>query len=75
MAQNFWGAIFAFCTNFIVAVVVSLATRPRPEAELVGLVHSLTPKPARSHIAWWKRPEALAVAVLVGAIAINIFFY
>jgi SSS family solute:Na+ symporter len=75
MAQNFWGAIFAFSTNFIVAVVVSLATKPRPEAELVGLVHSLTPKPARANIVWWKRPEALAVAVLVGAIAINIFFY
>jgi SSS family solute:Na+ symporter len=75
MAQNFWGAIFAFSTNFVVAVVVSLATKARPEAELVGLVHSLTPKPARAHIAWWKRPEALAVSVLAGAIAINIFFY
>jgi SSS family solute:Na+ symporter len=75
MAQNFWGAIFAFSTNFIIAVVVSLATKPRPEAELVGLVHSLTPKPARAHIVWWKRPEALAVAVLLGAIAVNIFFY
>ena len=75
MAQNFWGAIFAFSTNFVVAVVVSLATKARPDAELVGLVHSLTPKPARAHIAWWKRPEALAVAVLAGAVAINIFFY
>jgi len=75
MAQNFWGAIFAFSTNFIIAVVVSLATKARPEAELVGLVHSLTPKPALEHSAWWKRPEALAVAVLVGAIAVNIFFY
>ncbi|MGA3081246.1 MAG: sodium:solute symporter family protein, partial [Terracidiphilus sp.] len=68
MAQNFWGAIFAFSTNFVVAVVVSLATKARPDAELVGLVHSLTPKPARAHIAWWKRPEALAVAVLAGAV-------
>ena len=60
MAQNFWGAIFAFSTNFIVTVVVSLVTKPRPESELVGLVHSLTPKPhARAH-RWWKRPEALA---------------
>jgi SSS family solute:Na+ symporter len=75
MAQNFWGAIFAFTTNFVIAVVVSLLTKPRPESELVGLVHSLTPKPSRAHIVWWKRPEALAVAVLLGAIAINIFFY
>ena len=27
-----------------------------------------------AHLVWWKRPEALAVAVLVGAIALNIFF-
>jgi solute:Na+ symporter, SSS family len=75
MAQNFYGAIAAFCTNFVVAVLVSLMTKPRPEAELVGLVHSLTPKPETSHLVWWKRPETLAVAVLLGAIALNIFFY
>ena len=45
MAQNFWGAIFAFSVNCVVAVIVSLVTKPRPESELVGLVHSLTPKP------------------------------
>jgi SSS family solute:Na+ symporter len=74
MAQNFYGAIFAFGTNLIVAVVVSLCTKPRPEAELVGLVHSLTPKPPRLHNRWWKSPEALAVAILICAIALNIFF-
>src|SRR6185437_11289490 len=45
MAQNFWTAIFAFSVNLVVTVVVSLATRPQAEAELVGLVYSLTPKP------------------------------
>ncbi|MGA8672561.1 MAG: Na+/galactose cotransporter, partial [Terracidiphilus sp.] len=74
MAQNFYGAIFAFGTNLVVAVVVSLCTKPRPEAELVGLVHSLTPKPPRAHNRWWKSPEALAVAILICAIALNIFF-
>ena len=74
MAQNFWGAIFAFGTNFIVTVIVSLFTKPRPESELVGLVHSLTPKPPRAHDRWWKSPEALGIAVLLGAIALNIFF-
>ena len=75
MAQNFWTAIFAFSANFLVTVVMSYCTKARPEAELVGLVHSLTPKPERARIAWWKRPEALAVAVLLGAVALNIFFY
>jgi SSS family solute:Na+ symporter len=75
MAMNFWTAIFAFSANFVVTVVVSYCTKARPEAELVGLVHSLTPKPVRAHIAWWKRPEALAVGVLLGAVGLNIFFY
>jgi SSS family solute:Na+ symporter len=74
MAQNFYGAIFAFSTNFIVAVIVSLMTKPKPDAELVGLVRSLTKMPSHAHLPWWKRPEALAVAVLLGAIALNIFF-
>jgi SSS family solute:Na+ symporter len=74
MAQNFWGAIFAFGTNFIVTVVVSLLTKPRAESELVGLVHSLTPKPPRAHLQWWKSPEALAVAILLVAVGLNIFF-
>jgi SSS family solute:Na+ symporter len=55
-------------------VLVSLFTKPRPESELVGLVHSLTPKPETSHLVWWKRPETLAIAVIIGAIALNIFF-
>jgi SSS family solute:Na+ symporter len=75
MAQNFWGAIFAFSANFIVTVIVSLMTKPKPESELVGLVHSLTPKPPSENLSWWRRPEALAVGVLLGAVALNIFFY
>ncbi len=74
MAQNFYGAIFAFSTNFILCILVSLVTKPRPESELVGLVHSLTPKPPRAHNRWWKSPEALAVAILIGVVALNIFF-
>ena len=75
LAQSFWTAIFAFSASLIVTVAMSYCTKARAESELVGLVHSLTPRPTRAHIAWWKRPEALAVAVLLGAIALNIFFY
>jgi SSS family solute:Na+ symporter len=74
MAQNLWTAIFAFSANLIVTVVVSYCTKPRPESELVGLVHSLTPRPARADLVWWKRPVAMAVAILLLAIALNIFF-
>src|SRR4029078_6056167 len=42
MAQNFWTAIFAWTTCFVVTILVSLATRPRADEELRGLVYSLT---------------------------------
>jgi SSS family solute:Na+ symporter len=75
MAMNFWTAIFAFTANFAVTVAVSLVTKAHAEADLVGLVHSLTPKPVRPHMVWWKTSEAMAVAILLVAVALNIFFF
>jgi SSS family solute:Na+ symporter len=74
MAQNFWTAIFAFMINLIVTMVVSRATPPRPEPELVGLVYSLTPKPVESHMEWYQKPATLAIAVLAVAVLLNIIF-
>lgn len=74
MAQNFWTAIWAFSTNFVVAIVVSLFGKPKPESELVGLVHSLTPRAKATEHIWWKRPEALAVALLVTVVVLNVIF-
>jgi SSS family solute:Na+ symporter len=75
MAQNFWTAIFAWTTCFAVTVLVSLLTRPRPEAELRGLVYSLTERPREEHLEWYRRPSALAVAVLLAALVLNIIFW
>ena len=74
MAQNFWTAIFAFTINALVTIVVSLATEPRPEPELVGLVYSLTPKPVETHLEWYQKPATLAIAVLVMLVVLNLVF-
>ena len=74
MAQNFWTAIFAFSVNLVVTIVVSLATKPRPESELVGLVYSLTPKPAEHHLAWYQKPATLAWSVLGLLVVLNLVF-
>lgn len=74
MAQNFWTAIWAFSTNFILTVVISLMTKPRPENELVGLVYSLTPKPVEHHMPWYARPKMIAVGLIVLLIALNLTF-
>src|SRR5260370_6522727 len=64
MAQNFWTAIFAWTTCFTVTILVSLLTKPRPEAELKGLVYALTDRPKDVGLAWYQKPAVLAVVVL-----------
>ena len=74
MAQNFWTAIFSFGINLIVTIVVSLMTRPRPEAELVGLVYSLTPRPVEHETNWYQKPAWLAAGVGVLVVLLNLVF-
>jgi SSS family solute:Na+ symporter len=75
MAQNFWTAIYAWCTCFAVTVIVSLMTKPRPDQELVGLVYSLTERQQEGHLAWYRRPAALAVLVCVLTALLNIIYW
>jgi solute:Na+ symporter, SSS family len=74
MALNFYQAIIAFTVNFVLTVIISLMTKPRPESELVGLVYSLTPKPVEHHMAWYARPSVIAIGLLVMGIGLNIIF-
>jgi solute:Na+ symporter, SSS family len=70
-AGSFVGASAAFVVGIVVGVVVSLATRPKPDAELVGLVWALTPKADRNHTTtgsdagWYRSPAVLGTLVLV----------
>jgi SSS family solute:Na+ symporter len=75
MAQNFWTAIWAWSTCFVVTIVISLMTRPREEKDLVGLVYSLTPRPDDEHVSWYKRPVVLGVIVLVLTLMLNLVFW
>jgi SSS family solute:Na+ symporter len=75
MAQNFWTAIWAFVTCFLVTIVVSVLTRPRPDAELVGLVYSLTERPKDDAKVWYMRPATLGAFVLGATLLLNIVFY
>jgi SSS family solute:Na+ symporter len=75
MAQNFWTAIWAWSTCFVVTILVSLMTEPRKEEEMVGLVYSLTEKPSEKHLSWYQRPVYLGLAVLGLALVLNIIFW
>jgi SSS family solute:Na+ symporter len=74
MAQNFWTAIWAWTTCFAMTIVISLATRPRPEKELTGLVYSLTERPREEHLAWYKRPLALGAGVIALTLVLSLIF-
>jgi SSS family solute:Na+ symporter len=75
MAQNFWTAIFAWSTCFLVTILVSLITKPRQESELVGLVYSMTDRPKEENVAWYKRPAVLGLIVLGLTLLLNIVFW
>jgi len=75
LGQTFWTAIAAWVTCFVVTIVVSLATKPRPDEELRGLVYSLTPKPEDGTVAWYQRPVILAAIVLTIALLLNVIFF
>jgi solute:Na+ symporter, SSS family len=77
---SFVAALAAFVVDIVVSVVVSMATRPKPESELRGLVYSMTPR-ADFHdenegaLAWYQQPTKLAAVGLVMVIVLNILFW
>ncbi len=74
MAQNFWIAIFAWSTCFLVTILVSVATTPHPESKLRGLVYGLTEFPSEEGVPWYKRPVPLALVVVVTLVFLNLLF-
>ena len=79
-AVSFMGASAAFVVGCAVAVVVSMFTAPKPDAELVGLTWSLTDKHARSGRddseggAWWQSPNVLGGIILAIVVVLYIIF-
>jgi len=76
MAQNFWTAIFAFTSCFIITLILSLiTTQKKSREELTGLVYSLTPKTRDESEHWYQSPIALAVVVGTIALALSFIFW
>ena len=56
MAENMYRGLWSWLICVGVTVVVSLATQPKTEKELVGLVYGCTPIPSEQHMPLWQRP-------------------
>jgi len=77
---SFVAAGAAFVVDILVSVIVTMFTRPRDEADLEGLVYSLTPKeslvdPDEVHLPWYQSPPKLAGIGLVLVIVLNVIFW
>jgi SSS family solute:Na+ symporter len=75
LAQDMYQALWSFLVCVVVTVVVSLATKPRPAAELSGLVYGMTKVPAVGNVAFYQKPLFWAGVVTAVFIALNIIFW
>jgi solute:Na+ symporter, SSS family len=75
LAQDMFQALWSFLVCVIVTVVVSLATRPKPDAELAGLVMGLTEIPSVGNLPFYQKPLFWAGVVAVIFVVLNIIFW
>ncbi len=75
MAENMYRALWSWIVCVVVTVVVSMLTKPKPDAELVGLVYGVTPIPHEGDIPLWQRPIFWGAVVFVVFVLFNIWVW
>jgi SSS family solute:Na+ symporter len=75
LAEDMYRALWSWILCVAVTVVVSLLTRPKPHAELIGLVYGATDIPSEGDLKLYQRPIFWAVVVSVVFIILNIIFW
>ena len=75
MAENMYRALWSVIVAILVNVIVSLATKPRPLAELNGLVYGATKLPAEDPVPFYKNEWFWMVISVVLFLALNIYFW
>jgi SSS family solute:Na+ symporter len=75
MAENMYRALWSWIVCVVVTVLVSLATRPKPDAELTGLVYGATDIPSEGQVAVYQRPLFWAGVVAAVFVILNVVFW
>ena len=75
MAENMFRALWAWIICVVVTVVVSMATRPKPDSELAGLVYGCTELPSEGHLALYQRPIFWAGVVAFVFVVLQVIFW
>jgi solute:Na+ symporter, SSS family len=75
LAQDMFQALWSCILCVLVTVLVTLLTKPKPDAELVGLVYSLTEVPHEEYANFLHRPVFWAVVALLAFVVLQIIFW
>ncbi len=75
MAENMYRALWSWIVCVAVTVVVSLASRPKADSELEGLVYGLTKVPSEGHLPLYKRSIFWAGVVFAVFVVLNLIFW
>ncbi len=75
MSENMYRALWSWIIAALVTIIVSYATKPKPESELVGLVRGCTELPSEGHLRIYQRPIFWAGIVFAALVALNIIFW
>ena len=75
LAQDMYQALWSTMICALVTVAVSLATQPKPDTELVGLVYGLTDVPSVENVPLHQKPVFWAAVVVVVFMVLNIIFW
>ena len=75
LAQDMYQALWSFLVCVIVTVVVSLATKPKTDSELNGLVYGLTEVPSVGNVPIYQKPHFWAGVVVVIFFVLNVYFW
>ncbi len=75
MAENMYRALWSWLICVSVTVAVTYVTKPKPVAELAGLVYGVTPLPDEGHLRLHERPMFWAIVVSLVLAALNIYFW
>jgi SSS family solute:Na+ symporter len=75
MAEDMYRALWAWVICVVVTVMVSVAGKPKPDSELVGLVYGATEIPRETGLAFYQKPLFWAGMVLAVFLILQVIFW
>lgn len=75
MAEDMYRALWSWIICVLVTIIVSYATKPKPEAQLAGLVRGCTDLPSEGHLSLTKRPIFWAIVVFIAFLILQFIFW